>query len=149
MEENFNRTQNHNYDVAKFVGYQHLMDIRDIKNSQRNVTFQYVIVVIAILGLMKLNQIEICHFWIKVIIVGFTFFVIGSIVQFQRSLRDFRKRIYEIWSQPYFKHAIDSGFLSEDKKIPKKYTSLWYQCSFPLIYILFILFVMGFVLALI
>ena len=143
MKDNIHSESTHNYDVAKFIGNQHLADIRDIKNQQRNITFQYIVIVIAISGLLKLNYIDVCHFWIKAIIIVFAVFVSGSILQFQKSLSDFRKRIYNIWKQPYFKHAMNADFLSVDKKNPEKYTSFWYQFYYPIIYISLILFVMS------
>lgn len=128
----------HEYDVAKFIGNQHLIDIREIKNHQRNITFQFIIISLALSGLIKLENITVCHFGLKIVISIFAFIVIGFILIFQQSLSDFRNKIYQIWTQPYFQHAMNKGFLSVNKKNPERYLSFWHQFYYPLIYIFLI-----------
>jgi phage terminase large subunit len=142
MEKQNANNSSHNFEVAKFIGNQHLTDIREIKNHQRNITFQYILIAIAISGLTKIEQIEICHFWIKTIIVAFGIIVIGFILQFQRSLSNSRRKIKNIWLEPYFKHAFEKELLNVDKNDPEKYTSPLYQWQYPVVYILLVIMVM-------
>ena len=142
MEKDTENNSPHHFEVAKFIGIQHLTDIREIKNSQRNITFQYILIAIAIAGLTKIDQIEVCHSWIKAIIMVFALIVIGFVLAFQKSLSNFRKRVYNIWEQPYFKHAIENEFLNIDKNEPEKYFSFWYQFQYPLVYMFLVLMVM-------
>jgi hypothetical protein len=142
MEENLDNKSSHDFEVAKFVGSQHLTDIREIKNHQRNITFQYILIAIAIAGLTKIDQIKVCHLWIKAIVTVFALIVIVFILLFQKSLSNFRRRIYKIWEQPYFKHAMEKEFLNVDKNNPGKYFSFWYQFQYPLIYMFLVLMVM-------
>ncbi len=57
MEEQPDNKSSQNFEVAKFIGNQHLIDIREIKNHQRNITFQYILIALAIAGLTKIEQI--------------------------------------------------------------------------------------------
>ena len=61
-EEQNKKEDNHEFDSAIFIGGQHLADIREIKNHQRSITFQFLLIAIAIAGLSKLEQITICIF---------------------------------------------------------------------------------------
>ena len=142
MEKQPDNNSSHNFEVAKFIGNQHLTDIREFKNHQRNITFQYILIALAIAGLTKIEQIDVCHFWIKAIIVAFGLIVLVFIVQFQKSLRDSRLRINNIWEEPYFNYAMEKEFLNVDKKNPKKYVSFWYQFQYPLVYMLLVIMVM-------
>jgi len=142
MKEQNSNNPAHNFEVAKFIGNQHLMDVREIKNHQRNVTFQYILIAIAIAGLIKIELVEVCIFWIKAIVVVFGIIVMGFILQFQKPLSNFRKKINNIWKEPYFKHAFEKEFLNVDKTKPEKYTSFWYQWQYPAVYILLVLMVM-------
>lgn len=142
MEKQNANNSSHNFEVAKFIGNQHLTDIREIKNHQRNVTFQYILIAIAISGLIKIEGVEVCIFWIKAIIVVFGIIVIGFIFQFQKSLINFRRRINNIWQEPYFKHAFEKKFLNVDKNNPDKYISPWYQWQYPAVYMLLVIMVM-------
>ena len=132
---------NHDFEAVVFIGNQHLTDIREIKNHQRNITFQYILIAIAIAGLSKIKEINVCAFWIKAIITVVGVAVIYFLCQFQKSLRDYRRRIYNIWKEPYFKTAIEKDFLNVDKKYPEEYLSLCYQLQYPIIYIILILMV--------
>ncbi len=69
MEKQPDNNSSHNFEVAKFIGNQHLTDIREIKNHQRNITFQYILIALAIAGLTKIDHIDVSNFWIKAIIV--------------------------------------------------------------------------------
>lgn len=143
MEENLYNKSSHYFEVAKFVASHHLTDIREIKNHQRNITFQYILIAIAIAGLTKIDQIGVCHLWIKVIITFFAFIVIVFILMFQKSLSNFRRCVYNIWEQPYFQHAKENQFFTVDaEKNPQNYFSFWYQFRYPLIYMFLVLMVM-------
>lgn len=141
MEKQNANNSSHNFDVAKFIGNQHLTDIREIKNHQRNITLQYILIAIAISGLTKIGNIHISHLWIKTILIIFGLFVICFIVQFQRSLSKFRRKIMNIWMEPYFKHAFEKEFLNVDKNEPENYISFWYQWHYPAVYILLVIMV--------
>ena len=42
-EEQNKKEDNHEFDSAIFIGGQHLADIREIKNHQRSITFQFLL----------------------------------------------------------------------------------------------------------
>jgi hypothetical protein len=142
MEKQPDNNSSHNFEVEKFIGNQHLTDIREIKNHQRNITFQYILITLAIAGLTKIDQINDCNFGIKATIVIFGLIVIGFIWTFQKSLSESRRRINNIWKEPYFNYAMEKEFLNVDKKKPEKYVSPWYKFQYALVYILLVIMVM-------
>ncbi len=142
METQPDNNASHKFELAKFIGNQHLTDIREIKNHQRNITFQYILIALAIAGLTKIDQVDECNIGIKAIIVLFGLVVIGFIWKFQKSLSESRLRINNIWEEPYFNYAVEKEFLNVDKKDPEKYVSFWYQLQYPLVYMLLVIMVM-------
>ena len=142
MEEQPDKKSSQNFETAKFIGNQHLAEIREIKNHQRNITFQYILIALAIAGLTMIEQKDVPIFWIKAIIVAFGLIVMLFILQFQNSLSAFRLRIYNIWAEPYFNYAVEKEFVNVDKNNPEKYVSFWYQFRYPLIYMLLVIMVM-------
>lgn len=134
-----NKDATYDFEAAIFIGEQHLKDIRDTKSHQRSILFQYIIISIALAGLTRIGQVNPRSIEWSIICLGVI--VIGLILSLQWSLRNSRIRILKIWQEPYFKTALDKGFLNIDKKDPEKYCSFRYQIQYPLGYSLIIIIV--------
>jgi len=104
-------SSNDHFESLLFIGHDTLNEIRENKKHQRDITYQFVFIIVALFGLAEVLKsilnISIPHLAFKIIILIYGSSTIYFLIRLQNTLAYFRKRILKIWDENTFKFAFD------------------------------------------
>ena len=119
-------SQDDSLEILIFLAQERATEIRENKNHQRDITYQFIFIVAAVLGIFEIlkNDIksEIPYYIFKGVIIACGFFTLYFLCMLQKSLADYRKKLSKIWDEYPFAFAFDKKIL-EYPKGKRKYCS--------------------------
>jgi len=145
-------SQDNNLDILLFLAQERATEIRENKNHQRDITYQFIFIVAAVFGIFEIlkNDIryEIPYYIFKGFIIVYGFFTLYFLCKLQKSLADYREKLSKIWDEYPFAFAFDKKIL-EYQKGKRKYCSFWYNfLEYTFIYMIMVISVITIIICL-
>jgi len=139
-KENNSTHQEDTLDILIFLAQEKATEIRENKNHQRDVMYQFIFILSAGLGLFEIIKnyfkVYIPYYIFKLIAIICGLLTIYLLYKLQKSMAYQRKQLSKIWEQQPFAFVFEKKIL---ERPTEKYDSFWYNFwEFTFIYILII-----------